>query len=33
MFCPTCGKDNPHEQRFCARCGTNLETVSMALSG
>lgn len=33
MFCPTCGKDNPHEQRFCAGCGTNLETVSMALSG
>ena len=33
MFCPTCGKDNPLEQRFCASCGTNLEAVSMALSG
>ena len=33
MFCPTCGKDNQLEQRFCATCGTNLEAVTMALSG
>src|SRR5690242_13132626 len=33
MFCPTCGKDNLREQRFCAGCGTNLEVVSSALSG
>jgi hypothetical protein len=33
MFCPTCGRDNAHERRFCAACGTNLEAVSQALSG
>src|SRR3982750_3240592 len=33
MFCPTCGKDNPKELRFCASCGTNLEAVSQALTG
>ena len=33
MFCPTCGKDNALELKFCASCGTNLEAVSQALSG
>jgi hypothetical protein len=33
MFCPRCGRDNSHEQRFCVTCGTNLETVSQALTG
>jgi len=33
MFCPTCGKDNSSERKFCASCGTNLEVVSQALSG
>jgi hypothetical protein len=33
MFCPTCGKDNSKEQKFCASCGTNLVAVSQALSG
>jgi hypothetical protein len=33
MFCPTCGKDNPLETKFCATCGTNLEVVSQALQG
>jgi len=33
MFCPTCGKDNPLELKFCASCGTNLEAVTVALSG
>ena len=33
MFCPNCGKDNPNGIKFCASCGTNLEAVSMALSG
>lgn len=33
MFCPTCGKDNSHELKFCASCGTNLEVVSQALTG
>ena len=33
MFCPTCGKDNSNELKFCASCGTNLEAVSQALTG
>ena len=33
MFCPTCGRDNSVELKFCASCGTNLEAVSQALSG
>lgn len=33
MFCPTCGRDNLNEQKFCASCGTNLEAVSQVLSG
>lgn len=33
MFCPTCGRDNPIERKFCAACGTNLEAVSQALAG
>jgi hypothetical protein len=33
MFCPTCGRDNPRERKYCASCGTNLEVVSQALSG
>jgi hypothetical protein len=33
MFCPTCGRDNSSERRFCASCGTNLDVVSQALSG
>ncbi|SRR5712692_377005 len=33
MFCPTCGRDNLLERKFCAACGTNLEAVSQVLSG
>jgi len=33
MYCPTCGRDNLLERKFCATCGTNLEAVSQALSG
>ena len=33
MFCPTCGRDNRNELKFCASCGTNLEVVSQVLSG
>jgi hypothetical protein len=33
MFCPTCGRDNSREKKFCASCGTNLEAVSQALNG
>lgn len=32
MYCPTCGKDNSLQLKFCASCGTNLETVSQALT-
>jgi len=32
MFCPTCGRDNSPERKFCASCGTNLEAVSRALT-
>jgi hypothetical protein len=33
MFCPTCGRDNLNERKFCSSCGTNLEVVSQALAG
>jgi len=33
MFCPSCGKDNSLEQKYCATCGTNLEAVAHALTG
>ena len=33
MFCPTCGRDNLKEQKFCVTCGTNLEAVSQVLFG
>ena len=33
MFCPTCGRDNSLERKYCVSCGTNLEAVSQALSG
>ena len=33
MFCPTCGRDNSLQRKFCASCGTNLAAVSQALSG
>jgi hypothetical protein len=33
MFCPTCGRNNSAERKFCTDCGTNLEAVSQALSG
>lgn len=32
MFCPSCGRDNANELKFCASCGTNLEAVSRALA-
>jgi hypothetical protein len=31
MFCPSCGKENPVECKFCATCGFNLDVVSRAL--
>jgi hypothetical protein len=33
MFCPKCGKENEETGRFCRSCGTDLGTVSAALSG
>jgi hypothetical protein len=33
MFCPKCGIQNPETGKFCRSCGTDLATVSEALSG
>ncbi len=33
MFCPSCGRENTEEKKFCVTCGTNLEAISQALSG
>ena len=33
MFCPKCGISNPDDGKFCRSCGTDLGTVSDALSG
>jgi hypothetical protein len=32
MFCPTCGREDSQERKFCPSCGTNLERVTKALS-
>ena len=32
MYCPNCGQSNKSEQRFCRRCGLNLEPISTSLS-
>ena len=32
MFCPTCGREDSQERKFCPSCGTNLERVTNALS-
>jgi hypothetical protein len=32
MFCPTCGREEAQERKFCTACGTNLERVTEALS-
>ena len=31
MFCPACGSNNSDEQRFCRRCGMNLEATAQSL--
>lgn len=33
MFCPKCGIQNPDNGKFCRSCGTDLGTVTEALSG
>jgi hypothetical protein len=33
MFCPKCGMQNPETGKFCRGCGTDLGTISEALSG
>ena len=31
MFCPSCGAENSTDQRFCRRCGMNLEPAALSL--
>ena len=33
MYCPQCASENSEGTRFCRACGTDLETVALALSG
>jgi len=33
MYCPRCAAQNLDDAKFCRGCGTNLETVALALSG
>lgn len=33
MYCPRCAAQNLEDVKFCRACGTNLETVALALSG
>jgi hypothetical protein len=33
MYCPRCAAQNLDDAKFCRACGTNLETVALALSG
>ncbi len=33
MFCPRCGSNQGEGKRFCTVCGTNLATISQALTG
>ena len=32
MYCPNCGRDDSHKNKFCPSCGTNLEAILQALS-
>jgi hypothetical protein len=32
MYCPNCAQSNNSEQRFCRKCGLNLESISHSLS-
>jgi hypothetical protein len=31
MFCPSCGEQNSLEQKFCRKCGINLEQTAMSV--
>ncbi|MBA2732993.1 MAG: zinc-ribbon domain-containing protein, partial [Acidobacteria bacterium] len=31
MYCPRCSAQNLDDAKFCRACGTNLETVALAL--
>jgi hypothetical protein len=33
MYCPHCAAQNLDDVKFCRACGTNLETVALAISG
>lgn len=32
MYCPNCGQSNELDQRFCRKCGLNLEEIGESLS-
>ncbi|HEV2883706.1 MAG TPA: zinc-ribbon domain-containing protein, partial [Pyrinomonadaceae bacterium] len=33
MYCPRCAAQNLDDAKYCRACGTNLETVALALAG
>lgn len=32
MYCPQCGTESPHNQRFCRSCGANLKVIGRAVA-
>ena len=32
MYCPSCGSTNSIDQRFCRKCGMNLESAAQSLT-
>jgi hypothetical protein len=32
MYCPNCGRDDSHKNKFCPSCGTNLKAIMEALT-
>jgi hypothetical protein len=32
LFCPSCGSENPQEQRFCRNCGLHIQTIAQVVA-